>query len=191
MHFYVTKLEPILILSPETLRNQLMTTSPYDRYFYDYHSPTHLNTGNYFIGVVIGYFYYQHKQSGNRHRRNIFLHGLWHLSYIMTFVLCFVGIYFYENDIEKGFVSALIGAILKHIYGPVLGVLLVGIFFRYGSFIPKFYNYGMYRILARLSFSVYMVHVTIGSIIITGQSYPVEINNPMMNAFTSAVYVLR
>jgi hypothetical protein len=109
----------------------------------------------------------------------------------MTFVLCFVGIYFYENDIEKGFVSALLGAVMKHIYGPVLGVLLVGIFFRYGSFIPKFYNYGMYRILARLSFSVYMVHYTIGSIIITGNSYPIEINNPMMNAFTSAVYVLR
>lgn len=72
----------------------------------------------------------------------------------------------------------------------VLGVLLVGIFFRYGAFIPKFYNYGMYRVLARLSFSVYMVHVSVGAIIITGQSYPVEINNPMMNAFTSAVYVL-
>lgn len=108
-----------------------------------------------------------------------------------TFALCFAGIYFYENNIEKGFVSALIGAVSKHIYGPVLGVLLVGIFFRYGAFIPKLYNYGMYRILARLSFSVYMVHVTVGSIIITGQSYPVEVNNSMMNAFTSAVYVLR
>lgn len=184
-------MEPILILSPETLRNQLMTTSPYDRYFYDFHSPTHLNTGNYFIGVVIGYFYYEFKQSGKRHVRNVFYHILWHLSYMMTFALCFVGIYFYENDIEKGVVSALIGAIMKHIYAPVLGVLLVGIFLRYGAFIPKFYNYGMYRILARLSFSVYMVHVTIGSLIITSQHFPVEINNSSMNGFTAAVYVLR
>lgn len=191
IHFYVYELEPILILTPETLRNQLITTSPYDRYFFEFHSPTHLNTGNYFIGLVIGYYYYEFKQAGRRHRHNIFYHSLWHLSYILTFVLCFIGVYFYEHDIEKGVLSALIGTVLKHIYGPILGVLLVGIFFRYGAFIPKIYNYGMYRILARLSFSVYMVHVTIGSVLITGQSYPLEINHAVLCAFTSGVYVLR
>lgn len=180
-----------MILSPETLRNQLITTSPYDKYFYDFHSPTHLNTGNYSIGLVIGYFYYHLKQSGYRHKKNIFFHTLWHLSWMTTFVLCFVGVYFYENDIEKGVWSALLGAFFKHIYGPVLGILLVGIFFRYGHFIPKMYNYGMYRILARLSFSVYMVHVTVGSLIITGNNFPIEINDAMLNAFTGAVYMIR
>jgi peptidoglycan/LPS O-acetylase OafA/YrhL len=179
VHLYVKELEPIMILTPETLRNQLIVTSPYDRYFYDFHAPTHLNTGNYLIGVLIGYYYYQYKQAGYRHKHNPLLHVTWHLSYISTFLLCFVGIYFYENDMEKGFLSALIGAILKHIYAPVLGVLLVGIFYRYGHVIPKIFNYGMYRLLARLSFSVYMVHVTIGALIAT------------LIAFTAAVYVLR
>lgn len=191
VHFYWHELEPILILTPETLRNQLITTSPYDRYYFDFHSPTHLNTGNYFIGVVIGYYYYNFKQSGQRHRRNFFYHSIWHLSWIMTFVLCFMGIYFYENEIKKGIVSALIGAFLKHFYAPVLGVLMVGIFFRYGSFIPKMFNYGMYRVLARLSFSVYMVHVTLGSIMITSQSYPNEVNHAVLSSFVSAVYVIR
>ncbi|CRK96295.1 CLUMA_CG009715, isoform A [Clunio marinus] len=190
IHFYITKLEPILILSPETLRNQLIVTSPYDRYFYEFHSPTHLNTGNYLIGVIIGYFYYQYKEAGNNHRKKAAYHVLWHLSYMMTFFLCFIGIYFYENDIEKGFKSALIGAILKHIYAPILGVLLVGIFFRYGHYIPKLYNYGMYRILARVSFSVYMIHYTVGLVLVTGQQYPLEINNATLNVYTAGVYVL-
>jgi peptidoglycan/LPS O-acetylase OafA/YrhL len=180
-----------MILSPETLRNQVLTTSPYERYFYDFHAPTHLNTGNYFIGLVIGYFYYQHKEAGYRHRRNAILNYVWHLSYLTTFIICFVGIYFYENDIEKGFLSALIGTFLKHIYGPVLGVLLVGIFYRYGYFIPKMFNYGMYRILARLSFSVFMVHVTISSFLIMGQKTPQEINNATLFMTSAAVYLLR
>lgn len=181
-----------MMLTPESLRNQLMdTNTTYDRYFYDFHSPTHLNTGNYFIGLVIGYFYCQFKKDGNKHRRTFFFHILWHLSYIMTFVLCYVGLYFYKNDIEKGIWSALLGAILKHIYAPIFGFLLVGIIFRYGQFIPRWYNYGMYRILARLSFSVYMVHVTIASVLISGYKQPIEVNNASLNANTSAVYIFR
>lgn len=181
-----------MMLTPESLRNQLMdSSSPYDRYYFDFHSPTHLNTGNYFIGLVIGYFYYQFKQAGKKHRKTLFLSIIWHLSYIMTFVLCFVGLFFYKNDIEKGIWSAFLGAFFKHIYAPVLGVLLLGIIFRYGFFIPRWYNYGMYRVLARLSFSVYMVHVSIASVFITGFKNPIEVNNATLNAFTGAVYLIR
>lgn len=191
VHIYVNNLEPILILPPETLRNQLIVTSDFDRYYFDFHSPTHLNTGNYFIGLVMGYFYYEFRESDGRHRRNIFLHGLWHLSYMSTFLLCFIGIYFYENDVEKGIWTALLGALLKHIYAPVLGVLLVGIFFRYGFIIPKMFNYGFYRILARMSFSVFMVHYTVGSIFITKQKFPLEVNNATLASYSAAVYMFR
>ncbi|KAG5670310.1 hypothetical protein PVAND_000586 [Polypedilum vanderplanki] len=191
--FYFKKLEPILILPPETLRNQLIGGTEYDRYFYDFHSPTHLNMGNYLIGLVIGYFYYQKKQASEgkiRHRRSFVLTILWHLSYMATFLLCFVGIYFYENDMELGFFSAFLGAFFKHIYGPILGFLLVGIFLRYGWVIPKLYNYGMYRVLARLSFSVYMIHFSLSSLFIMKNRFPVEINNSMLTCFTAAIYVI-
>lgn len=140
---------------------------------------------------MIGYFYYQYKQTLHRHRRTVLYQILWHLSYVMTFVLCLIGIYFYEHDMEKGLLSAFLGAVLKHIYGPILGVLLVGIFFRYGHFIHKWYNYGLYRVLGRLSFSVYMVHVTVLSVLISGQRFPLEINNATLNAFTFGVYCIR
>jgi peptidoglycan/LPS O-acetylase OafA/YrhL len=150
------------MLPPELLRNQLIG-GDFEKYFYFFHTPTHLNTGNYLIGLIFGYFYQQYKQANgnNYHRRTILLNTLWHCSYIMTFLLCFVGIYFYEHDMELGFISSLLGAFFKHIYGVVIGILLIGIFLRYGWIIPKLYNYGMYRVLARLSFSVYMVHFTI------------------------------
>jgi peptidoglycan/LPS O-acetylase OafA/YrhL len=152
------------MLPPEALRNQLIGGSEYDRYFYEFHSPTHLNGGNYLIGLLIGYFYYQYRKENERkiHYRRTWFQILWHLSYLTTFVLSLSGIFFYENDMKLGVLSALLGTFLKHIYGPVLGILLVGIFLRYGHFIPKVFNYGMYRVLARLSFSVYMVHFTVG-----------------------------
>lgn len=188
---YINKLEPILILSPETLRNQLIETSPYDRYFYEYHSPTHLNTGNYLIGLTVGYFYYEFKKSGAKHRRTLINQILFHGAYMMTFVLSFIGIYFYETDIEKGVWSALIGAILKHIYGPIFGFILVGMVLRYGQVIPRVFNYGYYRVLARLSFSVYMIHVSVAAAYITGHQHQLEINNLMLNSFAGIVYLIR
>lgn len=141
----------------------MIGNAEYDRYFYDFHAPTHLNTGNYLIGLVIGYFYYQYKQAnGTIGNQSTTFNILWHCSYLLTFILCFIGFYFYEYDMEFGFLSAFLGAFLKHVYGPVIGILFIGIFYRYGWIIPKIFNYGMYRILARLSFSVYMVHLTIG-----------------------------
>lgn len=171
IHFYVYKLEPIMMLPPENLRNQMIGNPEYDRYFYDFHAPTHLNTGNYLIGLVIGYFYYQNKQANGTNRNQSTLFNiLWHCSYLLTFILCFIGFYFYEYDMELGILSALLGAFLKHIYGPIIGILFIGIFYRYGWVIPKMFNYGMYRILARLSFSVYMVHLTIGYVKFKAQS---------------------
>lgn len=164
IHFYVNKLEPILMLPPETLRDQLVGGSEFDRYLDLYHTPTHLNGGNYLVGLVIGYFYYYHKQANGRivHTRNVWNTILWNVAWIMNFVLIFVGLYFYENDIELGIMSSLLGAFFKHFYGVILGVLIIGIFFRYGTIIVNVFNYSMWRILGRLSFSVYMVHIFIG-----------------------------
>lgn len=62
---------------------------------------------------------------------------------------------------ELNIYTAILSAFLKHINGLVIGVLLVGIIFKYGYFIPKIFNHPMYRILGRLSFSVYMGHVSV------------------------------
>lgn len=173
-----------------SLRNHFYVTTELDSYFYDFHVPAHLNSGNYLIGIFFGYTYYEFKKSGGKHYHKTWLQVLWHLSYLSTFFLSLIGIYFYENDIEKGFVSAILGAIFKHIYGPAIGITIVGIFLRYGHSMPKIFNYGMYRVLARLSFSVFMVHITIGWLIIAKAKYPVEMNNSMINAWVGAIYLL-
>lgn len=164
IHLYVNHLEPILMLPPETLRDRLVGGTEYDRYLNQYHTPTHLNSGNYLVGLVIGYFYYNHKQANGRimHDKNFWTYVLWNFAWCINFALCLIGFYFYENDIELGLMSSLLGAFFKHFYGIVLGILIIGIFFRYGSIIVDIFNYGMYRVLGRLSFSVYMVHIFIG-----------------------------
>lgn len=210
VHLYVNRLEPILMLPPEALRDQLIGGSVYDRYLYQYHTPTHLNTGNYLVGLVIGFYYYQYRQTNGKshHEKIFFLNALWNCSWIIILTLSLIGLYFYENDIELGVLSSLLGAFFKHFYGVILGVSLVGIFLRYGFFVPNIFNYGMHRILARLSFSVYMVHISIGcvfflilcfnAILITSRSlfimknkFLIEINNSMLTAFTGIIYLLR
>ncbi|CAO1306715.1 unnamed protein product [Diamesa hyperborea] len=174
---YVTKMEPILLLPPETLRNQLYFTTAIDNNFFDYHSPTHLNSGNYLIGLSIGLWYHRYKKANKKHHQKPWLNILWHCSYVCHFVLIFVGFYFYENNIELNIFTALLSAIYKHIYGLVIGVTIVGIIFKYGFIIPKIFNHPMYRILGRLSFSVYMGHVSILVLLLAKSKNMTEVND--------------
>lgn len=160
IQFYVYKLEPILIIPPESLRNQILGRDEYDGYFASFHAPTHFNAGNYLIGLIMGYFYFEYKQHKaiSSHSRSIAYHILWLVCVYLMYVLAFVGVYFYEYDMPLGILSSLLGAFFKHIYGPLFGVMLIGMFFGYGWLLPKMLNYGMFRVVGRLTFSVYLVH---------------------------------
>lgn len=160
--------------------------------------PTHLNMGNFLVGLVVGVFFYNFQKSAKKHQRSIKCHILWNLSWIcMTLLIVASGAFFYQNDFADvwmsfgHWMSAIIGSFLRHFYGLVLSIFMVGIFFGYGNLMPRFCNYGMYRILGRLSFSVYMSHVTVAILMKGRQKFPDEISGATSFSWFASIYLLR
>lgn len=145
----------------------------------------------------MGVFYYIFKGSGSKHRHSSLLQILWHLMCLSMFALMFNAGYFYQNNfLDKSstfdvFASALLNAVFRHVYGIILGLVLVGIFLGYGHFLPKLFKYGIYRVLGRLTFSVYLCHFCIVIMVITKQKFPIEINGDNNRSWFAATYVLR
>lgn len=115
----------------------------------------------------------------------------------MTLLIVASGAFFYQNDFADvwmsfgHWMSAIIGSFLRHFYGLVLSIFMVGIFFGYGNLMPRFCNYGMYRILGRLSFSVYMSHVTVAILMKGRQKFPDEISGATSFSWFASIYLLR
>ena len=129
------------------------------------------------IGLLIGLWYHQFKKINKKHNQKPLFHILWHCSYVCHFLLIFVGLYFYENNVEKNIFTAILSAFFKHIYGLVIGVLIVGLIFKYGHVFSKIFSHPMYRILGRLSFSVYMGHLSILMLLLVKSKNMSEIHN--------------
>ncbi|CAO1307095.1 unnamed protein product [Diamesa hyperborea] len=187
---YVTKTGPIYISTPETLRNQFYFTAAIDNNFFDFYSPSHLNSGNYLIGLAIGLWYHRYMKANKKHQRKPWIHILWLLAFVCQIVLSLVGFYFYENNVEMNIFTALLSAFFKHIYGLVIAVFVVGIIFKYGFLIPKIFNHPMYRILGRLSFSVYMVHLSILMLLVVKAKNMSEVNTTTNYSYTIGTYLL-
>lgn len=105
--------------------------------------------------------------------------------------------YFFESDYATvwmsfgHWMSALLATIIRHIYAATFCVFLIGTMFGYGYNFSKFTNYGVYRILGRLTFSVYMVHFTITIVLMSQQKFPLEISTSTKLAWLAIVYILR
>lgn len=99
--------------------------------------------------------------------------------------------YFYDNKFEAAWVTGAFNAAIRHVYIIFLAIVITGVILGYGRFLAKLWNYGIYRILGRLSFTVYMIHYTIIMIVMSQQKSPLEISKLMTVAWITEVFFLR
>ena len=157
------------------LRNQLFLS--YEKeisYFYEFHSPTHMNTGNYIVGLLIGVMYHESKDKMKLWKKSWKLELLWHLSWIAGYAISILGFPFYELNFEKSIITALFGAFMKHYHGLLLGITLLGVIMRYGLFIPKIFNLPVFRVMGRISYSFFLCHICIMKLFMTNATQPLE-----------------
>lgn len=99
--------------------------------------------------------------------------------------------YFYDNKFEAAWVTGAFNAAIRHVYIIFLAIVITGVILGYGRFLARLWNYGMYRILGRLSFTVYMIHYTMIMIVMSQQKSPLEISKLMTVAWITEVFFLR
>jgi peptidoglycan/LPS O-acetylase OafA/YrhL len=84
---------------------------------------------------------------------------------------------FYNFDFPKpSVIMALIASIIKHHSALLFAILFVGLIFGYGFFLKPILNHPAFRVLGRISFAVYMVHLVFVKYLIAGNHYPINVN---------------
>lgn len=178
------------------LRNQYFRISEEElNYFADYYAPSHMNIGNYFIGVAVGFMYY-HLKKNNINVSKILVSELfeafkkawivfyfqwfrmlWYSCVVIGFISILIAFVFYSNDFETTSIwQALLSIFLKHTWGLVMAVGIIGFIYRYGWFLPNIFNYGAWRIIGRISYASFICHLFILKLLMSSIHQPMYLS---------------
>ncbi|XP_030766859.1 nose resistant to fluoxetine protein 6-like isoform X2 [Sitophilus oryzae] len=159
---------------PETLYGLNGLTQ---KIYHDLFISTYSNLFGFFIGMVFGHIFVQHKEKDLRN--NKVLSFLW---WIFSFGLCLsvimIAAVFYDMNYKyTALESALYWALGKNIFALGMSVMLLGFIYRIGGITVWLMDREIVQVLGKLTFSCYMIHVVFIKMEIGYKRYPVSIND--------------
>lgn len=85
---------------------------------------------------------------------------------------------FYAFDIAKpSLLTALIAALLKHVWGVAMAGIMLGLIYRYGWFATTLMNFSAYRIIGRISYATFMCHLFVVKLLMSSASQPIYLSD--------------
>ncbi|XP_045487681.1 nose resistant to fluoxetine protein 6 [Pieris rapae] len=149
-------LDAVLLMSPEFAFT--FNDNPTFKHVY---KTGHTNIPNFIMGIALGcYTYYCQKQQVDmaKFKKYKFLFNL-QIPIILTMML-FGSIFKDGLDIPP-YIRAIYAGLIKPIYGCCLCTMIFGSVFKFENFIRPILEWRMWKVPARLSYSAYIIHVTI------------------------------
>lgn len=155
---YRNKLDGILVITPEERR--LLT---HQSYFQNYITAFEPNAGPYFIGISLGLLYHPMKNSQLLSKMKYKLaFYLWHLLPIFAVLSMLSTQLFYEYDIEKPSIwMSLYAMFTQNIWGLMAATAALLFCFRKTSFITSMFNLPIFLPVYRLTYTVYICHISV------------------------------
>jgi hypothetical protein len=102
---------------------------------------------------------------------------MWYLCVVIGFTTILSAYFFYQYDFEKPAIwIAVMSIFLKHSWGIIMGIGIIGIIYRYGWFIPNIFNYSGWRILGRCSYATFICHLFILKLLMSGIHQPMYLS---------------
>jgi hypothetical protein len=189
------------------LKNRLVAVTDDDvNYYKKLYIPTHLNIGNYFIGVALGLILFDFKKTGrtlqktfvsSKHQSAIYaliiffcslqvLRFLWYSCLVLGVLNLMSGYIFYNYDLEKPSIwVSILAVFLKHSWGLFMAFMMFGLIFRFGWFIPNIFNHPGWRITGRISFAGYIFHNVVVQLLIMDIYQPIYMDTVKFVRFLS------
>ncbi|CAH2096589.1 unnamed protein product [Euphydryas editha] len=130
----------------------------------DYMTVYYVNTltraSPFFIGMVFGYMLHQFKGQKLRIKKDIVAAG-WSLSFALM-AFCIFSIYpVLQEDYDVQIFDNFLNAYMRGIWAMALGWLIFACNHGYGGPVNWFLSHQMWKIPARLSYAMYLIHFTI------------------------------
>lgn len=140
------------------LRNQL---TPATTNYFDYDTPTHMNTGNYIIGILIGVLYHKYEDIFIKLKKSFKLEVFWHFTWIAGLSISIFGFPYLEHNVEKSFLTAIFGGIMKHYHGVLLGATMFGLIFKFSRIVSNFCDSSIFRVFGKICYSYLVCHLVL------------------------------
>ncbi|XP_052895879.1 uncharacterized protein LOC128303065 [Anopheles moucheti] len=152
---YFQKLEGVFVVTLEAQRYVLW----YDKFYLQAYIPTHINFGNYMLGVLTGVIYTElRKRSINLAESRTF-RAVWYATIIVVPLSMLPGYIFYVNDFETPSVwMAVYFVISKNLFGIAAGIVIIGSIYGVNGVLQRILNYPFFEPLGRLAYGAYLIH---------------------------------
>uniref|UniRef100_A0A182QFB6 Acyltransferase 3 domain-containing protein n=1 Tax=Anopheles farauti TaxID=69004 RepID=A0A182QFB6_9DIPT len=131
----------------------------YDKFYLQAYIPTHINFGNYMLGVLTGLIYHElRKRSFNLAGSRVF-RFVWYANFLIVPLSMLPSYMFYVNEFETPSVwMAVYFAVFKNLFGIAIGILILGCIYGVNGVLQRMLNYPFFEPLGRLAYGAYLIH---------------------------------
>ncbi|KAJ8911705.1 hypothetical protein NQ315_013167, partial [Exocentrus adspersus] len=162
---------------PEALYNMNVLKSDI---WHDLYSSGHSNITGYMIGLWAGYLFYKYKDT-QLCINKVYVTLWWILTFgLCIFVVLIAGIMYKPNYKYTRMESALYWALGKNLFALGIAIGIFGFTQRVGWFARRICEWKAVQVLGRLTYSTYIIHVTLIRIRAGLTRYPLFINDYLM-----------
>ncbi|KAM8704392.1 hypothetical protein ACLKA7_008922 [Drosophila subpalustris] len=178
---YIMDYYPILLPTPQTQKNSFIG----DRQFTEFYSSFYMNFGSYFCGVLAALAYDQVSLKQYKLRDRIGFQILW-FTLIPTGVLWLFSahpIYQHYYAETPRIWGAIYAGLQRNLWAFGLGIFILGLAAKVGWVIRKFACLPIFRILGRLTYGAFIVHLLVARVVLSTVRDPVYFGTGTMFAY--------
>ncbi|XP_053674398.1 nose resistant to fluoxetine protein 6-like [Anopheles nili] len=131
----------------------------FDKFYLKAYIPTHINFGNYMLGVLTGFVYdFLRKRSINPVESKPF-RVVWYLNLLIMPLSMLPSYIFYLYEFETPSIwMAIYFAVFKNLFGIGIGIFVIGCIYGVNATLLRILNYPFFEPLGRLAYGAYLVH---------------------------------
>ncbi|XP_068152945.1 nose resistant to fluoxetine protein 6 [Drosophila tropicalis] len=178
---YAADYYPIFIPSPQTQKDSFIG----DRQFTEFYTSSHMNFGAYFCGVLAALVYDElsSRQYKLRELRSfqIFWFSLIPVGILWLFSAHPIFQHYYVAP--SAIWGAIYAGVQRNLWAFGLGIFIIGMASKVGWIFRKFACLPIFRILGRLTYGAFIIHLLVARIVLATVRNPIYFGTGMMFAF--------
>lgn len=103
---------------------------------------------------------------------------LFYCVLVIAFFNIYSNYFFYKFEFDTPSILNSLAAIgLKHLWGVVMAVIMLGLSQRIGWFVPKIMNHAFFNFMGRISYATFMCHLFVVKLLMTSVHQPLYLSD--------------
>lgn len=103
---------------------------------------------------------------------------VFYVSLVVALFNIYSNSFFYEFEFETPTVlNSLAAIVLKHLWGVVMAVIMLGVSQKIGWFVPKIMNHAFFRFMGRISYATFMCHLFVVKLLMSSVHQPLFLSD--------------